>query len=236
MSVDRRTFIKAAHAGMAVLITSSATAPFATAEEKEASATLAYTFLRPSESAFVERLADHMVPADDLSPSGNELGIPVYIDRALSSGWGKGDRVYLQGPFFEGSKNQGYQLALTPARLFRLGTEATLQFVLNIYGKDFSQLSTTEVDDLLHRLKDGRASLNDDVPSVDYFSLLYALVREGLFADPAYGGNRNKAGWRMLGFPGVIESNKRNIARYRNRPYRVEPISIADVSGWTGQS
>ncbi|MBD1551921.1 gluconate 2-dehydrogenase subunit 3 family protein [Pseudomonas typographi] len=235
MSVDRRTFIKAAPAGIAVLITSSAVAPAAADEQQGAPQALAYTYLRPSEGAFVERLADHMVPADALSPSGNELGIPVYIDRALSSGWGKGERVYLQGPFLEGTPNQGYQLALTPARLFRLGTEATLQYAQQTYGKRFNQLAPEDLDDLLHRLKDGRAELTSDVPSEEYFNLLYALVREGLFADPAYGGNRNKAGWRMLDFPGVIESNKRNIARYRNRPYRVEPISIADVSGWTGQ-
>lgn len=235
MSVDRRTFIKAAPAGMAVLITASAAAPATATEHTKPPPALAYTFLRPSESAFVERLVDHMVPADALSPSGTQLGIPVYVDRALASGWGKGERVYLQGPYFEGSQNQGYQLALTPARLFRLGTEATLLFTQQTYGKAFDQLPPNAIDEVLHGLKEGRASLIDDVPATEYFNLLYGLVREGLFADPAYGGNRDKAGWRMLGFPGVIEANKRNIARYRNRPYQVEPVSIADVSGWVGE-
>ena len=26
---------------------------------------------------------------------------------------------------------------------------------------------------------------------------------EGFFADPMYGGNRDKVGWKMIGFPGV---------------------------------
>jgi len=26
-------------------------------------------------------------------------------------------------------------------------------------------------------------------------------VIEGLFADPVYGGNKDKAGWKMIGFP-----------------------------------
>ena len=32
------------------------------------------------------------------------------------------------------------------------------------------------------------------------FGLLWVLVMEGLFSDPSYGGNRDKAGWGLLGF------------------------------------
>ena len=31
---------------------------------------------------------------------------------------------------------------------------------------------------------------------------LLAITMEGFFADPIYGGNRNKVSWKMLGFPG----------------------------------
>ena len=197
-------------------------------------ARIAYLFFRPSEALFVERLADHMVPADDLSPSGNDIGIPVYIDRALASGWGKGDRVYLQGPFAQGTRNQGYQLALTPERLFRLGTEALFAHSEKVLGESLLALSAERFDALLHALREGRAALADGVPPAEYFSLLHSLVREGLFSDPAYGGNRGKAGWKLIGFPGVIAVYGRSIGRYRNIPYRVEPVSIADVSGRDG--
>jgi len=80
-----------------------------------------YVFLTPSEASFVEALADHMVPADALTPSGVALGIPVYIDRALAGSWGKGDRLYLQGPWQKGLATQGYQLPLTPSQLYRAG-------------------------------------------------------------------------------------------------------------------
>jgi gluconate 2-dehydrogenase gamma chain len=53
---------------------------------------------------------------------------------------------------------------------------------------------------------------------------------EGLFADPIYGGNRDKAGWRMVGFPGVIATHQRNIVTYKNKRYPAEPMGIADVS------
>ena len=35
--------------------------------------------------------------------------IATYIDRALAGSWGKGDRLYMQGPWARGTANQGYQ-------------------------------------------------------------------------------------------------------------------------------
>ena len=61
-----------------------------------ATAPPAYAFLNLDEAAFVEALVDHMVPADDLTPKGTDIGINIYIDRALSGAWGKGDRLYMQ--------------------------------------------------------------------------------------------------------------------------------------------
>jgi len=48
-----------------------------------------YAFLNIEESAFVEALVDHMVPADNLTPKGTDIGINIYIDRALAGGWGR---------------------------------------------------------------------------------------------------------------------------------------------------
>ena len=40
-------------------------------------ATATYAFLNIEEAAFVEALVDHMVPADEHSPKGTDLGINV---------------------------------------------------------------------------------------------------------------------------------------------------------------
>ena len=53
---------------------------------------------------------------------------------------------------------------------------------------------------------------------------------EGFFADPIYGGNRNKASWRMLGFPGLPATYADKYDEYRNKRYVAEPQSIADFS------
>ena len=42
---------------------------------------------------------------------------------------------------------------------------------------------------------------------VSFFALLRSHLQEGLFSDPAYGGNRDKLGWRVLGHPGVWLEN-----------------------------
>ena len=51
-----------------------------------------------------------------------------------------------------------------------------------------------------------------------------------MFSDPIYGGNRNKAGWRMIGFPGVVAVHAQNIEKFRDKKYVVEPLSISDLS------
>ena len=35
------------------------------------------------------------------------------------------------------------------------------------------------------------------------FDLIHNNTMEGFFADPIYGGNRDMAGWKLLGFPGT---------------------------------
>jgi gluconate 2-dehydrogenase gamma chain len=52
---------------------------------------------------------------------------------------------------------------------------------------------------------------------------------EGMFSDPIYGGNRNKAAWKMVGYPGVVAVYATHIVNYRNKKYVVDPVSIADL-------
>jgi gluconate 2-dehydrogenase gamma chain len=78
-----------------------------------------------------------MVPADALTPKGTDLGINIYIDRALAGAWGKGERLYMQGPWKQGTPSQGYQLPLTPAQLYRAGIAATNAHCRKVYSKSF---------------------------------------------------------------------------------------------------
>jgi gluconate 2-dehydrogenase gamma chain len=44
------------------------------------------------------------------------------------------------------------------------------------------------------------------VPANTFFDSLLSLAIEGYFSDPIYGGNKDMAAWRMIGFPGAYAS------------------------------
>jgi len=169
-----------------------------------------YEFLNLDEAAFVEALVDHMVPADELTPKGTEIGINIYIDRALAGAWGKGERLYMQGPWQMGVPSQGYQLPLTPAQLYRAGIAATNAYCRKAYDKVFDQLDETQREEVLVGLSTGKVSFDNGLPVRVFWITVYQTVMEGMFSDPIYGGNRNKAGWRLIGFPGAIAVHREN--------------------------
>ncbi len=235
--LDRRDFLKgAAVVGVAAAPTLGvAAAGAATLTQVPAplppAEAAGYTYLKPAEAEFVEALADHMIPRDELTNSGTEIGIATFIDRALAGSWGKGDRLYMQGPWLEGTANQGYQLPLTPAELYRAGVEGSNAYCRNAFGKDFARCTTDQKETFLKDLAADKISLGGGLPGRAFFTMFYGNVMEGLFADPIYGGNKNKAGWKMIGFPGVMANNAENVKTYSDgKKYIADPLSIADMS------
>jgi gluconate 2-dehydrogenase gamma chain len=200
------------------------------AAEPAAPQAAGYEFLNLDEAAFVEALVDHMVPADEFTPKGTDLGIAVYIDRALAGGWGKGDRLYMQGPWKRGAPSQGYQLPLTPAQLYRAGIEATNVHCQKTWGKPFDRLDSAQREEVLIGLSSAKINFDSGLPVPVFWSTLYQTVIEGMYSDPIYGGNRNKAGWRMIGFPGAIAVHRDEVEKYRGKPFPNDPLGIADLS------
>jgi gluconate 2-dehydrogenase gamma chain len=230
---DRRAFLKGALAGTAAA-TATLPSPGEAAVKAPAAAAppppATYSHLNAEEAAFVEAVVDHMVPADEHSPKGTDLGINIYIDRALAGGWGKGERLYMQGPWSAGTPSQGYQLPLTPAALYRAGIAASNAACIKSYGKTFDKMAPEQKQEFLVGLQSGKVAFQHGPPSRVFFATLYANVIEGMFSDPIYGGNRDKAGWKMIGFPGVIAVHHQNVEKYRDKKYRVDPVGIGDMS------
>jgi gluconate 2-dehydrogenase gamma chain len=234
---DRRDILKGAVVGGAAA--ASATTAIAPASNAQAqppapasttSEAAGYAFLNLDEAAFVEALVDHMVPADEVSPKGTDLGINIYIDRALAGAWGKGERLYMQGPWKQGAPSQGYQLPLTPAQLYRAGIEATNAHCQKSYGKSFPQLSDAQCEEVLVGLSTGKIKFDNGLPVRAFWTTLYQTVIEGMYSDPIYGGNRNKAGWAIIGFPGVIAVHRDHVEKYRGKLFQSKPVGIADMS------
>ncbi|MEW6449938.1 MAG: gluconate 2-dehydrogenase subunit 3 family protein [Pseudomonadota bacterium] len=240
-SIPRRQFLKGAGAaGTAVAAAFSqtsqaeaqnapkpaaapASAPVPTGHENER------LTLTNAEWDFIVAAVDTLVPADELSPSASDCGVATFIDRELAGAYGAGDRMYRQGPFHKGKQGQGYQLPLTPRQFFAAGIAATNEWSRKTYGKDFDRLSPADRTTALKELDAGKAQLAG-FSGKQFFEQLLQITMEGFFADPIYGGNRNKAGWRMVGYPGLPAVYSTLIDEYRNKRYSVEPQSIGDFS------
>jgi gluconate 2-dehydrogenase gamma chain len=236
-TIPRRKFLLSAGlAGTAVAAGLAETAPKAAADPQSPAAAAQVPaqpepllYLNETEHAFVVAAVDTLIPADELSPSGGDCGCATYIDRQLASAWGGGAKTYRAGPYFKGKPEQGYQLPLTPAEFFSAGIGAANDWSRKTYGRDFDRLDPDKRVEALKAMEEGRAEFSN-FNAKAFFGRLLAITMEGFFADPIYGGNRNKASWRMLGFPGLPATYAKVIDEYRDKRYVAEPQSIADFS------
>ena len=187
----------------------------------------AYGYLTQPEVRFLDAAVERLIPTDELGPGGRTAGCTIYIDRQLTSTWGSHGRNYRSGPWLEGTPEQGFQSRLTPQEIYRIGIQEINAVCRARYERPFDQLQPERQDELLKALEKGEVDL-PSMPSKVFFDLLWRNTEEGFFADPMYGGNRDKVGWKLIGFPGV-PSGKYREHLDKNAPYRAEPVSILDI-------
>lgn len=187
-----------------------------------------YRYLTQPEIRFLDAAVARLIPADDLGPGAKEADVTYFIEQQLTSSWGTHGRNYRQGPWPQGTPQQGFQSRLTPQEIYRAGISETNVHCLKQYEKAFHFLSPQQQDEVLHGLEAGKIELPSS-PAKLFFGLLLRNTMEGFFADPSYGGNRDKTGWKLVGFPGVPASDYNDLIDEHNVPYRVEPVSIEDV-------
>jgi gluconate 2-dehydrogenase gamma chain len=63
-----------------------------------------WLFFNPEQGATVEAIVDRLIPADELTPGGKELGCAIFIDRQLAGPYGHDGGLYTKGPFQHGTK------------------------------------------------------------------------------------------------------------------------------------
>ena len=117
-----------------------------------------YLSFGPDEAAFVEAMVNVMCPADHLTPSGVDCGLAVYIDRQLAGGFGKGERLYMRGPWRRGKPQLGYQLPLKPEQFFKVGVAAAQEACTKRFGKLFDLLAPAEADRVFARARGRQAA------------------------------------------------------------------------------
>ena len=187
----------------------------------------AYGFLTQPEVRFLDAAVERLIPTDELGPGGKEAGVTCFIDRQLSSTWGTHGRNYRSGPWLEGTPEQGFQSRLVPQEIYRIGIREINDYCRAQHDRLFDQLSAAQQEEVLRGLERGKVEL-PSLSSKLFFDLLWRNTEEGYFADPMYGGNRGKVGWKLIGFPGVASSDY-NAHLDNPAPYRAEPVSILDI-------
>jgi gluconate 2-dehydrogenase gamma chain len=135
-------------------------------------------FLNPAEAETIDALAGRILPGDEADPGAREAGAVHYVDQALAG-------------FLRGLQS-----------LYQDGLRELDAYCREQHGARFAELDAAAQDAVCGEL-DRRSVAEGD----DRLGHLFAVVREhvveGVFCDPAYGGNRDGVGWRMVGFPGA---------------------------------
>ena len=144
---------------------------------------VALVTFNPHEGRTAAAVFERLFPADEHGPGATEIGVVEYIDRALA------------GAYIEQVED------------YRLGLAALDRVARAEAGAVFADLATRDQDRLLAGLERGELPHWRVPEQRSFFERLRAHLQEGLFADPAYGGNRDKLGWRVLGHPGVWLDN-----------------------------
>ena len=129
--------------------------------------------LSAAELETLEAIAERLIPTDALGPGAVDAGAVAYIERALGGAYA--DR----------------------AERYRAGLAAVDVAAVRMHGDAFARLGAAGQDDVLAALE-GSA----DASEREFFELVRGDILEGMFGDPSWGGNRDRAGWELIGYPG----------------------------------
>ena len=176
---------------------------------------------------FLSAAVDRLIPANEDGPGAVEAGVPEFLDRQMDAAYGHGSLWYMQGPFApDAPATLGYQLRYTPREFYRKGIAAIDGWCEKQHNQKFAALPPDQRDAILHQLEKGDIKL-DDVPAALFFSQLLTNTKEGYFADPLYGGNKQMGAWKMIGFPGA----RADFADWIEQPGKVYPFGPVSIDG-----
>lgn len=162
--------------------------------------------------ARLEAAVDRLIPPDEHCPGARAAGVADYIDGLLGAFTFDPPRIWAGGPFSGRHGGEaGFDTFLPLGRIEELAWRIRLEGSRGLPEREING----PVVGLQEALADGLAALGDDFVDLDGVaqderlaadpdlrSLLYGLACEGMYGDPVYGGNRDGAGWRAIGFGG----------------------------------
>jgi gluconate 2-dehydrogenase gamma chain len=136
-------------------------------------------FLNDDHAATVTAFAERLMPGASGKPGATDAGVLNYIDLALAGAYADQQDFY------------------------RRGLAALDAHCRTTYGKPFVQLAPAQQDETITALEAGKATGFTWPSPQAFFNTVRTHTMEGMFADPVYGGNKDFAGWVLIGFPGA---------------------------------
>lgn len=175
----------------------------------------------------VSAVFDRLIPGDEHGPSATAAGCVDFLDGQLAGPFGEGATLYRAGPKAPGEDAlmQKPQFIATPRERYETGLKALDAYARKNDGRAFADLPPERQDAILAGMEDGAIALSPKVDTKAFFELMLMNVREGYFADPIYGGNKDMAGWKMIGFPGA-RYDYRLYADRTGQALGLEPVSL----------
>ncbi len=187
-------------------------------------------YFTEKEWEFLLAACDQLIPSEGEGPGAVEANVPIFIDKQMLTPYGEGRLWYMSGPFHPDMPPElGYQLRFSPKEIYRTGIADTDNYCLKQYGKRFAELDDEQQIELLKLLESGRAEL-ENIPGHTFFEYLLKNTKEGYFADPMYGGNKDMGGWKLIGFPGA-RADYMDWQSQHNKKYPFPPVSIEGKRG-----
>jgi gluconate 2-dehydrogenase gamma chain len=205
-------------------------------------------FFDDFERRTIEAAMARIIPTDH-EPGASEAGTIDFLDRYLSGI----DYVYARpdGSGFErlaGKRAEAWRRRIEIVRgKYLEGIEELNQRSRAEFGDDFAGLDPDQQDVILALMErpvrdEGRAREEEQAVAgfappepalqqiaaevdLDFFPLLVLHTRQGFLADPIYGGNRDRVGWDVIGFPGPSSLAEAHAGHYSTLPY------FADIDG-----
>ena len=182
----RRAFLKgaaaSAGAGAVAALVPAAQAQTGsgdTASELRPTAERHGAFFNREQAQAVVAIAERIMPGAPGKPGATDADVLNYIDLALAGAY----------------EDQQY--------FYRRGLDALDAYCRATHGAPFASLDADDQDATIAALEADQADGFDWPSAGAFFNTLRTHTMEGMFADPVYGGNKNFAGWNLIGFPGA---------------------------------
>ena len=150
-----------------------------TREHEHAAVGALRAFFNQDDAATIEAFAERLMPGAPGKPGARDANVINYIDLALAGAYADQQDFY------------------------RRGLAALDQYCRVTYNKPFVELIPAQQDEVITALEAGKAAGFTYPSAATFFNTIRTHTIEGMFADPVYGGNKDFAGWRLVGFPGA---------------------------------